>query len=529
MTNRSLRRGAIALAPLFSALLCTTAAEAQTYVVAVGNNFGRSQEPQLKYAEDDAERMARVMRDLGRVQPEQELILRGADAGELRNALLKTNAEIRSSEGGGSKNALIVYYSGHADASGLHLGDSTLEFDELKTIVESSPARMRVLIIDSCRSGDITQVKGVRPAEAFVIHLENKVEVEGLAIITSSAGSEDSQESDALRASFFTHHFVNALRGAADRDRDGKITIAEAYGYAYQETLRSSGRTLHLQHPTYAYDLRGKGEFPMTILANGTGRFGALNIAEPGSYLVFENERDGLLAAEIFVADEGARLLLAPGKYFAQRRASTAYREYELQIERDRTVALDDLPYREVTYSRLLRKGGGAREAIHSLTLLGGAHGPVLDGYGIAPTLALGYGLDLSELSVGGQLRLSRSASNSDAALASTALEIGGRLRADRYFDLHWVDLSFGVVADLTWVRQSFTTNGTAPDRSALVFGFGAMLGIEWSWNELLLRLEGGPLTYLLREVVTSGGAVSSDVLSTPVTYSVGLGVGWRF
>lgn len=520
----------VALAGFATLWLWVTPAAAQNYLVSVGNNFGRAQEPQLKFAEEDAERVARVMRDLGRVSPEHELILRGVDATALRNALIKTNAAIRSSEGGGLQNALIVYYSGHADASGLHLGDSTLEFEELKTIVESSPAKMRVLIIDSCRSGDITQVKGVRPAESFVIRLDDRVDVEGLAIITSSAGSEDSQESDALRASFFTHHFVNALRGAADRDTDGRITISEAYAYAYQETLRSSGRTLHLQHPTYAYDLRGKGDYALTLLANGSGRFGVLHIEEPGSYLVFETQRDGLLAAEIFVAEGGARLLLPPGKYFTQRRASTSYREYELMLERDKTLDLDELPFREVTYSRLLRKGGGARDLVHNISVLGGVRGPLLDGYQLGPSFLIGYGIDFSELSFGVQFRLTHSsAATGGTGLDSRATELGGRVRAERYLDFDSFSLSFGLLAEGTYVKQSFDTNGSAPDRAAFALGFGAIAGLEVGFDQLILRLEGGPLTYILRDTVTDGGAEVGSELVTPLTYWIGLGGGWRF
>ena len=51
---------------------------------------------------------------------------------------------------------------------------------------------------------------------------------QGLALLTSSAANEDAQESDALKGSFFTHHFVSALLGAADADGDGKVTLEEA-------------------------------------------------------------------------------------------------------------------------------------------------------------------------------------------------------------------------------------------------------------------------------------------------------------
>jgi uncharacterized caspase-like protein len=79
---------------------------------------------------------------------------------------------------------------------------------------------------------------------------------------------ESSQESDRLRGSFFSHHLVNALRGAADRNGDGRITLAEAYEYTHAQTLRASVQTVSLQHPTYAYDVKGSGDPLLTTVAS---------------------------------------------------------------------------------------------------------------------------------------------------------------------------------------------------------------------------------------------------------------------
>lgn len=508
------------------AIFAASTASGQTYLVAVGSDLGRADEPELRYAESDAERVASVMRQLGRVAPEHELVLRGGDAAGFRKALLSKNADIRRASRDSTYQALVVYYSGHADAEGLHLGDTTLPFEELRTIVESSPAQMRVLIVDSCRSGGITQVKGVQPSQPFAIRLEDRIEVEGFAIITSSSGSEDSQESHALRASFFTHHLVTALRGAADKNLDAKVTLQEAYSYAYQETIRSSGRTLHLQHPTYAYDIKGKGDLVLSHLVEGQGRFGTLAIAEPGTYLVYENAAQGILTSEVHVHEEGARVLLAPGTYFVQRRARRSYREYEARLQRDETTSLADLKYREIRYSRLLRKGGGTRSAVHNLSVGAEVRGPILDGYSVTPSLQLGYALDLARISVGAQVRLSRS--STESVLDATAYETALRLRADRYLDLPWFSLSLGALIEGAYVAQSFNTTGSAPGRGSFVFGAGAALGIERALGQLVMRLEGGPVFYLLRTATTTGGAEIGQTLDTPVTGWLGLRIGWR-
>jgi hypothetical protein len=60
---------------------------------------------------------------------------------------------------------------------------------------------------------------------------------------------------------------VSGLRGAADTSGEGKVTLNEAYQYAFNETL---GRTLTTQggpqHPSYDIDLSGTGDVVITDL-----------------------------------------------------------------------------------------------------------------------------------------------------------------------------------------------------------------------------------------------------------------------
>jgi uncharacterized caspase-like protein len=59
----------------------------------------------------------------------------------------------------------------------------------------------------------------------------------GYAFLTSSSPDEVAQESDHIGASFFTHYLVSGLRGAADVTGEGKVTLNEAYQFAFNETL----------------------------------------------------------------------------------------------------------------------------------------------------------------------------------------------------------------------------------------------------------------------------------------------------
>src|SRR5262245_29782924 len=99
------------------------------YAVIIGNDEGRGDDRSLKYAQRDAERFAGVLRKLGNVSPQDAVILLGERATAIRQAILDVNARIRAEdEYGSGASTLIVYYSGHADAEGLHPGDSTLPY-----------------------------------------------------------------------------------------------------------------------------------------------------------------------------------------------------------------------------------------------------------------------------------------------------------------------------------------------------------------------------------------------------------------
>src|SRR5688572_9790976 len=110
-------------ASLAVAIACASSgpAFASTWVVAIGNDQGLPTDPPLAYAARDAEMVLDVFRKLARVAPEEAILATGGDAESVRGLLLRTNARIRAAQSDAApEHALIVYYSGHADASSLH-------------------------------------------------------------------------------------------------------------------------------------------------------------------------------------------------------------------------------------------------------------------------------------------------------------------------------------------------------------------------------------------------------------------------
>lgn len=505
---------------------------ADTWLVAIGNNRGALADAPLLYAERDARELAEVLRTEGGVAPDRVRLLVDESADTVRRVILDVNAAIRDAQGAGPRpTALILFYSGHADAEALHLGRTRLATAELRSILEGSPASLRVMFVDACRSGALTRVKGLKPAPEFALELDGQVEGEGLAIVSSSAAGESSQEADRLRASFFSHHLVSGLRGAADRDGDGRVTLGEAYAYTYGQTVRSSGETLAMQHPTYAWDVKGRADVVLTTPGLAGRRAGRLRLAGAVGYVIFEEKAGGPIAAEVTPPRDRAVLALPEGRYVVQRREPDELREYTVRLGPGEEVDLARLPSRSVRYDQLVRKREGARRAAHGVTLLGGAEGGVLEGEGPMPNLVLGYGLDLPWLTLGVRLRGATAPLLSvDGGLPSRHDELALGLLLARVIDLPWFSVGIGASVEGVYHRQRFESAARpVAARSAFGPAFGLLATLERPIaGPIALHVEGGPAALLVRAAAVKSGAEAGSALDATITWWLAGGVVWR-
>ena len=241
-------------------------------------------------------------------------------------------------------------------------------------------------MLDSCRSGALTRVKGGRPIASFQIRIDEPPAAQGLAILTSSAAGEDAQESDHLRASIFTHHLLSALVGAADRDRNGRITIDEAFSYAAERTLASTAHTLPgPQHPTYRLELGGRDDLILTQPGVLDRRRGTLAFAEPGTYLVQSDGPDGAIVAELVSDRPAGRLTVEVGRYFVTERNREFLRQGPFLVATGVVTTVTAAQLQRVDYARVVRKGSVERRRAFSGFVLGGVRGALL-GLGLGVT-----------------------------------------------------------------------------------------------------------------------------------------------
>jgi len=312
-----------------------------SYALVVGSQRAGEGQTELRFARDDARRVQSVLTEIGGYDSRRVRLLLDPGAAELTEALAGLEARLREHADADERSVFLFYYSGHARASGLNLGPDEIALAELKQRLEALPATVRVVLLDACQSGAISQVKGVEPASSFSLNSVAGLNTAGMAVLASSSGSELSQESEDIGGSFFTHHLVSGLRGAADEDGDGRVTLSEAYRYAYNRTLVSTAATaVGRQHVTLETDLRGKGEMVLTYPARASARL-ELPVELAAEVLV-HSEPSEVVVAEVFKAEGSAvKLALPPGEYGAVVRRDDRFDSCDLSLEDGGSTTLD--------------------------------------------------------------------------------------------------------------------------------------------------------------------------------------------
>jgi Caspase domain len=313
-SSRVVRRLAAALVFIIVALAAPSLGQAGTRRVAVvvGHNTGADTQVPLRFAEEDAGKLADVLVDLGDVAPADLFLVQGKGTSVVREVLGKASAAVaRARATPDDRVILLFFYSGHSDGQSIELGRERLAYRDLRAWLSSTNADVRIAIVDSCKSGALTQKKGGAAGPAFDISLVDELATNGEVFLTSAAADEDALESSEIRGSFFTHHFVSGLRGAADSSGDGTVTLAEAYEYAFNHTVTSTAQAGAAQHPTYDYRVAGRGELTLTEVSR---RSAVLELpAEFQRALVVQPRRDQVIAE--LTSATTRRVAVAPGEY----------------------------------------------------------------------------------------------------------------------------------------------------------------------------------------------------------------------
>jgi hypothetical protein len=226
----------------------------------------------------------------------------------------------------------------------------------------------------------VTRTKGARRAPAFEIEAAGSEETRGLVLLSSASADEDAQESDEIGGSYFSHYLVSGLRGDADRSRDRRVTLSEAYAYAYARTVADTAESAAgAQHPTFSYDFQGNADLVLTDFASRREGIYVPGPAPAGIYYIVDG--NGFIAAEIQKSADGDRQIALPaGRYHVRRRLADRLRIGEIQIASGQLTTLDEARLRDAPFSDDPVKGAIRDEGAHLSLSLGGMMQSFFDG-----------------------------------------------------------------------------------------------------------------------------------------------------
>jgi hypothetical protein len=245
------------------------------WAVVIGiNNYTHA--PKLKYAVNDARAFYRHLVDYIKIPAKNVRLLLDQDANltQFRSTLgthLKNKA--------GKEDMVIIYFAGHGatekdvlspDGDGLEkyllpydadpkdLYASALPMREMSHIFNRIQSERLIFIADSCYSGAsggrTIRVSGFRAniSDAF---LDRIAVGKGTVVLTASGANEVSAEYENFQHGVFTYYLLEGLKGKADTDSDGLITVDEAYRYVSTHVPRATGQE---QHPVKKGTVEGR-------------------------------------------------------------------------------------------------------------------------------------------------------------------------------------------------------------------------------------------------------------------------------
>jgi hypothetical protein len=275
------------------------------FALVASSNDGGPGRTRLRFANSDGESMGRVLASLGGVHESDLITVEDATRTSLTRAFAELKKRIAREARPQLRREVFVYYSGHSDEEGLLLGGERVSYRELRQWIDSAGAEVRIAILDSCASGSLIRLKGGVHRAPFLSDVSTQAR--GHAFLTASSADEAAQESDRVGSAFFTHFLLSGMRGAADANHDRRVTLNEAYQFAYNETLqRTETSRAGAQHPAYDIQLAGTGDLVMTDLHTSASRLvlargltGRIYVRDSAGRLVVELRKEPTYPVEL--------------------------------------------------------------------------------------------------------------------------------------------------------------------------------------------------------------------------------------
>jgi hypothetical protein len=238
--------------------------------------------PRLRYTVSDAEAIYQTLVGAAGFKKDNVLLL--TDRTERKPTLRNIKWALGTFLGrsAAKDDTVLIFFAGHGapevDTRGLErdglakylipsdadpddLYSTALPMDELQTIFGRIEAERVVAFLDACYSGAAGgrtfTSKKTRAGSVDDLFLERLTRSKGRAIITASRTTEVSIELPELGHGIFSYYLVKGLKGAADLNRDGIVSLQELYEYVEQQVTAKSRSVGGNQHPVMKGELEG--------------------------------------------------------------------------------------------------------------------------------------------------------------------------------------------------------------------------------------------------------------------------------
>lgn len=356
------------------------AAGVESLALFIGVDEGLPQERTLRYAARDAQRMAQVIRELGTYDKDRLYLLSNPTLDRIQSTLEEMRGRVKELRKSGAQTSVLIYYSGHGSADGLHVRGKRFDRERVNALVESLESDLKIVILDACESGDFLRRKGGTVLEERQIVKQDRLRSQGTIVLSSSSRGELAQESEDYRGAVFSHHLINGLRGLADYNGDGQVTLLESFDYARASTrveeIHGRGER---QNPSFDFDVVGESDPVISRLAKARSRL--LLRGMPAAALEVYNAQTLDLEHRIWMTSrDSATYHLPSGKYILRYAERAGFRVHGVDLAWTAEATVSPKDFRKQGRSLLSRKGSvtGSLDP-HGLQLTSRRARPLLD------------------------------------------------------------------------------------------------------------------------------------------------------
>jgi len=216
---------------------------------------------ELKYTHADAEEFSKLMIDPERVGLKKEnvklLLDENATLSRIKEAIV--NWLMKKAD---EKSTVYIFFAGHGGVEVDHLRiekdnlakyllpydtnydslfSTALTTRDFNNFLDMIRSKKLIIFLDACHSGGVASC--ARDVKIMEDPYKMLAEGEGRVIISASKPDQLSYEDANLGHGVFTYHLLDALRGKADIDNNGYVTVFELYNYL-QEKVPASARDI---------------------------------------------------------------------------------------------------------------------------------------------------------------------------------------------------------------------------------------------------------------------------------------------